>query len=60
MAMQCMKMQFDEVEKAIIQFVECHFEVIISFLTNRNCDFFQVDIATIQVSEWHLNSYSTS
>jgi len=60
MAMQCMKMQFDEVEKAIIQFVECHFEVIISFLTNRNCDFFQVDIATIQVSEWHLKSYSTS
>jgi len=44
-------MQFDEVEKAMIQVFICHFEVIFCFLTNRNCKFFQVDKATIQVAE---------
>ena len=39
----------------MIQVVECHFEVIVYFLTNQNCDFFKVDKATIQVVEWHLN-----
>jgi len=38
----------------MIQVVECHFEVIFCFLTNRKCDFFQVDKATIQVVEWQL------
>ena len=47
-------MQFDEVEKAMIQVVECYFKIIFCFLTNRKCDFFQVDRATIQLVEWHL------
>ena len=47
-------MKFDEVEKAMIQVVECHFEVIFCSLTNLNCYFFQVDKATIQVDEWLL------
>jgi len=38
----------------MIHLVEWHFEVIFCFLTNRKCDFFQVDKATIQVVEWHL------
>jgi len=33
-------MEFDEVEKAMIQVVKCHFEVIFCFLTNWKCDFF--------------------
>ena len=41
----------DEVEKPMIQVVECHFEVIFS-LTHRICDFFQVDKEKIQVVEW--------
>ena len=41
-------MRFDEVEKAKIQVVDWHFEVIICFSTNRKYDFFQVDKATIQ------------
>jgi len=44
-------MHFDEVEKEMIQDVECHFEVIFCFWTNRNSDFFKVDIETIQVGE---------
>ena len=43
-------MQFDEFEKEMIQVVKCHFEVIFCFLTNRKCDFFQVEKATIQVA----------
>jgi len=38
----------------MIQVVECHFEVIFCYLTNRKCDFFQVGKATIQEVEWHL------
>jgi len=38
----------------MIQVVEWHFEVMFCFLTNRNCDCFQVGKATIQVMEWHL------
>ena len=34
------KCDLDEVEKAMIQFVECHFEVNFWSLTNRNCFFF--------------------
>ena len=37
----------------MIQVAECHFEVILCFLTNRKCDFLQVDKATIQLVEWH-------
>ena len=47
-------MQYDEVKKAMIQVVQCHFEVIFCNLINGNCDFFQVVEATIQVAEWHL------
>jgi len=43
-------MQFDKVLKAMIQVVKCNFQVIFCFLTNRKCDFFQVDKATIQVA----------
>jgi len=50
-------MQFDEFKKAIIQVVECHFEVIFCFLTNRNFHFFQVDKMTIQVAEWQLSHF---
>jgi len=53
----------DEVEKAMIQFVEGHFEVNVCFLTNRKCEIFQVDKATIQVVECHFKvifSLSTS
>ena len=50
----------DEFEKAMIQFVEFHFEIILCFLINRKCDFFQVDNTTIQVGEWHLNVISAS
>jgi len=39
----------DEVEKAMIQVVEWHFEVIYCLLNNRKCYFFQGDKATIQV-----------
>jgi len=35
-------MQFDDVEKAMIQVVKCHVEVIFCFLTNRKCDFFKL------------------
>jgi len=38
----------------MIHVVECHFEVIFCFLTNRKCNFLQVDKATIQVAEWVL------
>ena len=38
----------------MIQVFKCHFKVIISFLTNRKCDFFQFHKALIQVVEWHL------
>jgi len=48
------KCGLDEAEKAMIQVVEIHFEVIFCFLTNRNCDLFQGDKATIQVAEWHV------
>jgi len=34
--------------------VECLLEAIICSLTNRKCDFFQVDKSTIQVVLWHL------
>jgi len=44
-------MQFDDVKKAMIQVVKCHFEEISCFLPKRNCDFFQVDKATIQVAK---------
>ena len=37
----------------MIQLVECQLEVIFCLLTNRKCEFFQVDKATIQVVEWH-------
>ena len=37
------KCDLDEVEKTMIQVVECHFEVVFCFLTKRNCEFFQVD-----------------
>ena len=47
-------MQFDEVDKAMIQVVKWHIKVIFCVLTNRNCHFFQVDKATIQMAEWHL------
>jgi len=50
------KTQFYEVEKAMIQVVKCHLEVNFLFLTNRNCDFFHVDKATIQVENVTLNS----
>jgi len=43
-------MQFDKVEKAMIQVVKCHFEDMYCFLTNRKCDLFQVDKSTIQVA----------
>ena len=46
------KFYFDVFEKAMIPFVESHFEVIFCFLTNRNCDFFQINKATNQVIEW--------
>ena len=45
-------MQFDEFEKAMIQVVEFHFEIIFCFLTNRNFNFFLVDKAMIQDAEW--------
>ena len=48
-------MRLVEVEKAMIQVVECHFEVIFCFLINRKCDFFQIDKLTIQVVDWQLN-----
>ena len=32
----------------MIQVIEWKFEVIFCFLTNRKCEFFQVDKATIQ------------
>jgi len=44
----------DEVEKAMIQVVECQFKVIFCLLTNRKCDFFQIEKAIIQEAEWHL------
>ena len=34
-----LKCDLDEVEKAMSNVVECHFEVIFCFLTNRKCDF---------------------
>jgi len=42
----------DEVERAILQDVECKFEVIFCLMTNRKCDFFQVYKAMIQVVDW--------
>ena len=36
------------------QVVNCHFEVIFCFLTNKNCDFIQVDKTTIQGTKWNL------
>ena len=38
----------------MFQFVVCHFEVILCFLTNRKSDFFQVHKSIIQVVQWHL------
>ena len=35
------KCDLDEVEKAMIHVVECHFEVIFCFLINRKCEFFK-------------------
>ena len=37
------KCELDEVDKAIIQFVECHFEDILWYLPNRKRKFFQVE-----------------
>ena len=51
------KCDLDEVEKVIIQVVECHFEVIFCFLTNLKYDFFQVVKAAIQVVEWLFQSH---
>ena len=48
-----LKLDFDEVEKAMLYLFECYFEVLLYFLTNQKCEFFQVDKATIQVAEWH-------
>ena len=48
------KCDLDEVDKAIIQVVECHFEVILCYLSNRKCKFFKLKKATIQMVEWHL------
>ena len=36
------KCDLGEVEKAMIQVVECHFEVIICSLTNQKCEFFSI------------------
>ena len=44
----------------MIYVVKCHFEVIFCFLTNRKCDFFQVDKAAIQVAECVLKDLSSS
>jgi len=41
----------DEVEKAIFQVVECHFEVISCIWPNRKSAVIHVDKATIQVVE---------
>ena len=41
-----LKMQFDEVDKAMIQVFKCHIKVIF-FLAKRNCHIFQVFKATI-------------
>ena len=38
----------------MIPVVEYHFDIIFCFLTNRKCNFFQVDKSTMQVVEWHL------
>ena len=38
----------------MIEVVKWHFEDIFCFLTNRKCDFYHVDEATIQVDEWLL------
>ena len=48
------KCDLDELEKAMIQVVECHSEVIFWFMTNRKCNFYHVDKATIQVVELQL------
>ena len=41
----------------MIQVVECQFEVIFCLLTNRKCDFFQVEKAINQEVEWHLSHF---
>ena len=40
-------------EKAMNEGVEWQFKIILCFLPNRKCKFFQVDTATIQLIEWH-------
>ena len=50
------KCDLDEVEKAMIQVVKCHFEVIFCLLTNRNCNF-KVDKTTIQVGGMEHKSH---
>jgi len=46
-------MQFDEVEKAMIQVVKCHFELIFGLLTNPKCELVELQIAMIEVFAWH-------
>jgi len=40
-------------EKAMNEGVEWQFKIILYFLPNRKCNFFQVDESTIQLIEWH-------
>ena len=51
-------MQFHDVDKAMIRVVKYHCEVIFSFLTNRNCHFFEGVKAMIQVAQWHVKIIS--
>ena len=51
---------WDEVEKAMNQVVEWHYENIHCFLTNRKFEFYMVVKATIQAVELHLKLFSES
>jgi len=42
-----------EVEKAMNEDVEWQFKIILCFVPNRKCKYFQVDKATFQLIEWH-------
>ena len=46
-------MQFDEVDKATIQVVERHLEVIFSILTNPKFHFGQVEKSMFQMVSWY-------
>ena len=48
------KLDLREIEKAMLQVLECHFELILGLLTIPKCVFVEVDKAIFLWPVWHI------